>query len=354
MTGPPRQGRQLRRVPWRPLVQLGAFALAVHLLLPQLAGLEATAEALARASWWLSVTVILLEGASLAAYGELVFLVLRSFAEPADRALVQRTTFVGNALGRALPGGTTAALATVLNALGRAGLDPVKTAAALAASGTLSAVVLALLLPAALLLAVVGGDRGAAVEGAAAAALGIAAASLAARPLLRRSAVAGRVARKIAASLSRGPLRGRVNPDQVGSAVQGGLAKVNELVSDPATLRSGAVWALANWLLDLSALVLIAVVIGQGVPLSALPLAYVVAALTAAVPTTPGGVGVVEAVMVATLVGAGAPAGAAAATVLGWRLISHWLPIAVGLALLPTLNGRGRPQGSGRSAERGI
>lgn len=326
-------------------MQLAAVALAVHLLLPQLAGLEATAQALARTTWWLGVTVIVLEGASVAAYGELVLLVLRFFAEPADRGLVQRTTFVGNALGRALPGGTTAALATVLNAMGRAGLDPVRAAAALAASGALSAVVLALLLPAALLLAVAGGDRGAAVVGAAAAALCIVAAMLAVRPALRRSAAAGRLAGRIAGLLNRGPLRGRVDPGRVASAVQTGLDKVNQLFSDPATLRRAAAWAGANWLLDLSALVVIAMVIGQGVPLSALPLAYVVAALSAAVPTTPGGVGVVEAVMVATLVGAGAPAGAATATVLGWRLISHWLPIAVGLALLPTLNGRARRHG---------
>jgi uncharacterized membrane protein YbhN (UPF0104 family) len=40
--------------------------------------------------------------------------------------------------------------------------------------------------------------------------------------------------------------------------------------------------------------------------------------------------------MTATLVGTGAPGGAATATVLGWRLVSHWLPLGAGLILLPT------------------
>ena len=44
--------------------------------------------------------------------------------------------------------------------------------------------------------------------------------------------------------------------------------------------------------------------------------------------------------MIGALVTAGAPAAAATATVLGWRLVSHWLPIVVGLALLPTVTGR--------------
>jgi uncharacterized protein (TIRG00374 family) len=57
------------------------------------------------------------------------------------------------------------------------------------------------------------------------------------------------------------------------------------------------------------------------------------------VPLTPGGVGFVEAAMTGTLVAAGSPAAAATATVLGWRLVSHWIPILVGLALLPTLPG---------------
>jgi hypothetical protein len=52
------------------VVQLGVLALGVHLLLPQVAGLERTAERLARTTWWLPVLLLALEAASLVAYAE--------------------------------------------------------------------------------------------------------------------------------------------------------------------------------------------------------------------------------------------------------------------------------------------
>ncbi|WP_460434695.1 flippase-like domain-containing protein, partial [Angustibacter speluncae] len=99
-------------------------------------------------------------------------------------------------------------------------------------------------------------------------------------------------------------------------------------------------WALANWLLDAAVLLVLALTIGHGTPASALLLAYAVGMLVASLPLTPGGVGLVEPVMIGLLVGAGAPAAAATVTVLGWRLVGHWLPIGVGLLLLPGLGGR--------------
>ena len=47
--------------------------------------------------------------------------------------------------------------------------------------------------------------------------------------------------------------------------------------------------------------------------------------------------------MIGSLVAAGAPVAAATTTVLGWRLVSHWLPILIGLALLPTARGHHPP-----------
>jgi uncharacterized protein (TIRG00374 family) len=69
------------------------------------------------------------------------------------------------------------------------------------------------------------------------------------------------------------------------------------------------------------------------------------------VPLTPGGVGLVESAMTAALVAGGVPGGVAAASVLGWRLVSNWIPIGVGLALLPTLRRRRQPAGAAREQE---
>ena len=51
----------------------------------------------------------------------------------------------------------------------------------------------------------------------------------------------------------------------------------------------------------------------------------------------PGGVGVVEGVLIPSLVAAGVPAHLALVGVLGWRLVNYWLPIPVGALLWLTL-----------------
>lgn len=75
--------------------------------------------------------------------------------------------------------------------------------------------------------------------------------------------------------------------------------------TDREALGLAAAWAAANWLLDV--VVVLAATVGKGTRLTAVLLAYVIAHLVAAVPLTPGGVGIVEAAMVAALVASGAP-----------------------------------------------
>jgi uncharacterized protein (TIRG00374 family) len=59
-------------------------------------------------------------------------------------------------------------------------------------------------------------------------------------------------------------------------------------------------------------------------------LAYAVAGLISLVPITPGGIGLVEAGLSALLILAGIPTGEAVVATLAYRIISYWLPIAVG------------------------
>ena len=59
-------------------------------------------------------------------------------------------------------------------------------------------------------------------------------------------------------------------------------------------------------------------------------LAYAVAGLLALIPITPGGLGIVEAGLSALLILAGVPGGDAVVATLAYRIISYWLPIAVG------------------------
>ena len=329
----------------RLVLQLAALALGVHLVATQLAGLEATGKQLAAARWWLPVLLVLLETASLLSYGELLLTVLRRTETRVRRGLVQRCVVVGLALGRTLPAGNAAALAMSVAALRRAGIDPVLATTGLATSGLLSSVILAGLLPVGVALTwTTGHVGGIAVSAAVAAGAVLVAAALVPVAARRPAAVAARASR-LTAAIARGPLRRRLDPDAVADVVRRGAEGVRDLAADRRTVGISSSWAAANWLFDVAVVVVLALTIGYGTPLAPILLAYIIAQLAASVPLTPGGVGIVETVMIGFLVTAGAPIAAATTTVLGWRLVSHWLPILVGLALLPTVNGRRRSPG---------
>jgi len=291
------------------------------------------------------VAVVALEAASLLAYAELGILMVRRTGEHPPARLMQRMTVVGLSLGRTLPGGSAAAMALNLRLLARHGVDPPRAAVALGASGAISSVVLALLLPLAALLAITTGSPGVIAQGllgvAVAIVVGAASLPLTARQPRRIAALAELAER--AANAVAGPLRRRVPPGAVRDGVARGLHAVRDLSRDPRLLARAGGWALANWLLDVAVLVVVARTVGQGTPLAGLLLAYIVAQVSMAVPITPGGVGVVETAMTASLLASGAPPAAATATTLGYRIVSHWLPILVGLALLPTVT-RGLPR----------
>jgi len=214
----------VREHPHRAAVWLAVLilliALAVHLLLPQLAGLEASGRALARARrWWLLPLALGLEAASLLAYAELVRTVLRAAGQPVARGLVQRVTVAGYALGRTLPGGSVAALAVVATELRGVGLPAATTAAALTASGLLSAVVLALLLLAGVAPALLTGEGAGIALGVAGLAVLLVIAALVAHPTLQRPRALGRLAERFAAVIARGPLRRRLDPVEVGGQI---------------------------------------------------------------------------------------------------------------------------------------
>jgi uncharacterized protein (TIRG00374 family) len=60
--------------------------------------------------------------------------------------------------------------------------------------------------------------------------------------------------------------------------------------------------------------------------------------LLAKVTPLPGGVGVVEGSMLAIYVSVGVPSAEAIVAILGYRVLSFWLPVLGGFALVPILN----------------
>jgi uncharacterized protein (TIRG00374 family) len=89
-------------------------------------------------------------------------------------------------------------------------------------------------------------------------------------------------------------------------------------------------WAAANWLFDAASLEVFVGAFGHWVNPDGLLVAYGLAYVLAALPITPGGLGVVEATLTSLLVGFGTPRGIAVLGVVTYRLINFWLPIPLG------------------------
>lgn len=103
--------------------------------------------------------------------------------------------------------------------------------------------------------------------------------------------------------------------------------------------RVAALWGGSLAFVVLHAVVLIAVTQAVALPLppARVALVYLAASGAAALLPTPGGLGSLDAALALALVAAGAPATAAASAVLGYRLLTVWLPLLPGLLVLAVL-----------------
>ncbi|MDL5205606.1 lysylphosphatidylglycerol synthase domain-containing protein [Streptomyces sp. ALI-76-A] len=103
--------------------------------------------------------------------------------------------------------------------------------------------------------------------------------------------------------------------------------------------RAAALWGGSLAFALLHALVLIAVAQAVALPLAPglVALLYLGASSAAALLPTPGGLGSLDAALGLALAAAGAPAAAAASAVLGYRLLTVWIPLVPGLLVLGIL-----------------
>jgi len=99
-------------------------------------------------------------------------------------------------------------------------------------------------------------------------------------------------------------------------------------------------FAVLNWLLDYATLVVALIAIGAEPRVSLVMLAFAGAAVLGMIPLTPGGLGFVEAGLVGLLTISGIPAGDALLATLAYRLFQFWLPIPAGLVAYILFRGR--------------
>jgi glycosyltransferase 2 family protein len=112
------------------------------------------------------------------------------------------------------------------------------------------------------------------------------------------------------------------------------------LAARPTEAPKLAALALGYWAFDALCLILMLYALGVVADPFVLLVAYCVATTIAAIPLTPGGIGIFEVTMLATLalLGVGSEA---AIPILGYRLFNFWLPIPLAAAFYPTLRHAG-------------
>jgi hypothetical protein len=246
------------------------------------------------------------------------------------------TTYAGNAISVGLPlAGPAAATLFAMRRFVALGADPAVAGWALAVSGVFSSFALVAVVAVG---AVVSGSGLAVVSAAVgvlggAVPLGVLLLALR-RPGPRRLLEASGT--RLVAGVQKVSGHPAGDPERI---VHDQLDEVTAVEPDRPTLGVAALLAVLNWVADAACLALAILAVGGDVPWRGLLLAWAAGTAVASLGLTPGGLGVVEATLGSALVAAGLAGPTAVAAVLLYRIVSLWLVLAVGAAVLLGLGG---------------
>ncbi len=129
----------------------------------------------------------------------------------------------------------------------------------------------------------------------------------------------------------------RVADDAGSRIVETVGSQVDAVVADRRRLLAAVGFAAANWLLDATALWASIRVFGHSLGYPGLMVPYALGQVAGWIPITPGGLGLVEGILVPSIVGFGTPRSVAILGVILWRLLSFWAPIPIGAAAYGSL-----------------
>jgi len=311
--------------PVRRVTKILIFAFVLQfLVLPQITGTRNALHKLGQVNGFYLIAGAALEAAAITSYAFLTRSVLPREGSPHVLTLlrVQLSTL---GFSHVAPGGAAAGSPLGYRLLTDAGVSGPDAVYALATQGMGSAVVLNVILWLAVVVSIP--LNGFDPIYLAAAVVGVVAIGAFAVLVISLTRGEERSARVLSAIAARLPL---IPHDAVTAAVHTVAERLRELGADRDTLIRAASWAAANWLLDAGSLWVFVAAFGYRVSIVALLVAFGLANVLAAIPITPGGLGVIEAVLTSTLVGFGTPSTVAILGVAAYRLLNFWLPIPLG------------------------
>ena len=334
------EGASARRRP--PLVKTSLTVLAVVivvvLLIIQRKQLVLAVEALRNLKWWWVLLAVGLEVMSMASIARLQRRMLRAGGTKLPLKSALGITYAGNAISVSLPlAGPEVGTLFAYRQFQRRGATQVTAAWVVLASGVVSSL--------AFTVVVIGGAL--VSTNPAAATAGLVGGLTLIVPLtlglvaVRVPAVEAFVERLAVRVLA---LVQRVIHKPAGDAAEvitHAREEVSELHLSPTSWAMVAMFALLNWLADAGCLAAAVKAAGLPLPGRSIVLIWSAAAAATTLNLTPGGLGVVEAALIAGLVATGLPTSEATTAVLAYRLVSFWLVLAIGWIAYPVVQRRG-------------
>ena len=295
-------------------------------VLPQLSAAGEALDAAGRIDLRLLVLAAMLVALSFVAQAQMMRRVIRSSARPSLLDMT-RIEMASAAVSHTVPGGTAAGSALGFRLLQRAGTPGTDAGFAAGVRGIGSSVVLNVMLWVALVAWIP--INGYSARYLAAAIVGVVVLGLAAALVLALVVARQRTTRVIERIVDHLPL---LDSTRVAGVIDRLSNEVRRLVSDRRLAALVFAWSAVHWLSQAAALWLLLRGFGWRAELLAVMVAFGVVNVLAAIPITPRGLGVVEAVLIPMLVGFGAPAEVATLGVISWRLLTFWAPIPLGAA----------------------
>jgi uncharacterized protein (TIRG00374 family) len=316
---PPVKTEQLARFTWKKgLTLLGAFAV-IYLLLPQLANAGAAVRALHHANWWWVVAAL-----PALFVAQAFSTLLQLGAIPADLPFgpTYIVSFGGSFLNRVTPN-NVGGMALNFRYQQKAGVD---TGAASASVGLQTVTALAATL---LLLAVFFARTGRNT-------------SVNFHFHVHQWVLVLVTAALVGCALFGLTARGRrFFHDKIWAFIRSAGTAIARVAKSPRHLALTGVGALGGPIVQIVALWLCVHALGGHLPFVQVGAVYLGSHLVASAAPVPGGLGALEAALIAGLSALGMPVGAAASAVLIYRLLTYWLTIPVGWLSLKVAEQRG-------------
>ncbi|HEU5113643.1 MAG TPA: lysylphosphatidylglycerol synthase transmembrane domain-containing protein [Acidimicrobiia bacterium] len=284
-------------------------------------------------SWWLVGAALLMEGVWVYSLSNVYRSSIRGLGGSLGRGRALRISMGAFSLSRILPGGGAAGSIFAARAIVAQGNTVPRTVASMLISWWVSMSTLALVVGVGTASGLAGDRVSSAHLVGPGLVLGVlAVAGTAAVAALRVPRMRARVARGLSAVGSRLGVSAQPEDWEMQAMTPVPVRRLVSLVG----------WAALSWIVDAAALWVMFLGFGVHLHPAVLLVGYGLANLINALPElTPGWLGVLESALAATYAALGVPVGVAVMAVLSYRLVSYWLPVAVGIGpALGMLRGR--------------